>query len=147
MIGVRGYRDRNLLESAVGRPFATAFGKEAYSGLVQKSAALFHSLISNHPFLDGNKRTAVVALDHFLLANGDLIVMPDAEMYAFTMRVASYKSLGVAHGQIFGEIVTKIRESTVRISSLRKYPKLSALYNEALAASRSIRSHPLNKRP
>src|ERR1041385_4253608 len=55
-------RDRGMIESAVARPFHSAFRQDAYPTLVEKAAALFHSLISNHPFHDGNKRTAVLAL-------------------------------------------------------------------------------------
>ena len=54
-------RDRGLLESDVARPQASAFGADAYPDLVSKAAALLHSLVMNHAFVDGNKRTAVLA--------------------------------------------------------------------------------------
>jgi death on curing protein len=62
--------DAGLLASAVGRPQQTAFGEEAYPSLFEKVAALFESLALNHAFLDGNKRTAVVAAIHMLNWNG-----------------------------------------------------------------------------
>jgi len=68
-VGPGGCRDINLLESAVGRPFQSAFGEDAYPTILEKAIALFHSLNSNHPFHDGNKRTAIIALDDFLVAN------------------------------------------------------------------------------
>ncbi len=63
-------RDRNMLESAIERPKQTVFGEDAYPTLTAKAAALFHSLVLNHPFMDGNKRTATVAVGDFLKANG-----------------------------------------------------------------------------
>jgi death-on-curing protein len=69
-VGPGGCRDANLLESAVARPFHSAFGVDAYATILDKAVALFHSLNSNHPFHDGNKRTAIIALDDFLVANG-----------------------------------------------------------------------------
>ena len=71
-VGAGGCRDINLLESAVARPFHSAFGVDAYPTILDKAAAFFHSLNSNHPFHDGNKRTAIIALDDFLVANGYL---------------------------------------------------------------------------
>lgn len=67
-------RDPGLLASAVGRPQAGFGGAEAYETLWLKTAALFESVARNHAFLDGNKRTAVVAAIHMLNLNGyDLI--------------------------------------------------------------------------
>ncbi|MCM1946412.1 type II toxin-antitoxin system death-on-curing family toxin [Streptomyces sp. G2] len=63
-------RDAGLLESAVHRPSAAMFGEEAYPGLVDKAAALLQSLAVNHPFVDGNKRTAWLSCVTFLAMNG-----------------------------------------------------------------------------
>jgi death on curing protein len=63
-------RDPGLLASAVGRPQAGFGGTEAYETLWLKTAALFESIALNHAFLDGNKRTAVVAVIHMLNLNG-----------------------------------------------------------------------------
>jgi len=63
-------RDAGLLASAVGRPSQTAFGEDAYPTFWLKTAALFESLACNHAFLDGNKRTAVIAMIHMLNWNG-----------------------------------------------------------------------------
>ena len=61
--------DHGLLESAAARPRATAFGLDAYPDLFAKSAALMQSLARNHPFVDGNKRTAWAAAWTFLAIN------------------------------------------------------------------------------
>lgn len=68
--GKRKVRDMDLLESAWGRPMQTVFGQDAYPTLTGKAVALLHSLARNHPFADGNKRTAVVALLFMLAVNG-----------------------------------------------------------------------------
>nr|WP_174257969.1 Fic family protein [Phytoactinopolyspora alkaliphila] len=62
-------RDHGLLESAAARPQASVFGSDAYPDLWVKAAALGHSLIRNHPLLDGNKRLGWVAMRTFLELN------------------------------------------------------------------------------
>jgi death-on-curing protein len=71
-------RDAGLLESAVHRPSASMFGQEAYSDLFDKAAALLQSLAVNHPFLDGNKRTAWVSCVVFLAMN-EVQLRPDID--------------------------------------------------------------------
>ena len=68
--GSHGLRDMGLLESAVGRPQQTFGGKNLYPTIFLKGAALVHSLLLNHQFVDGNKRTAMFALMTFLELNG-----------------------------------------------------------------------------
>ncbi len=70
LIGPDGLRDRGLLESAVARPQASAGGEDAYRDVHSKAAALFHSVASNHAFVDGNKRTAVLSVVVFYGLNG-----------------------------------------------------------------------------
>jgi len=64
--GLPGLRDATLLHSAIARPFATFGGQELYPTDFEKAAALFHSLIKSHPFMDGTKRTAFAAALFFL---------------------------------------------------------------------------------
>ncbi|MBI2819778.1 MAG: type II toxin-antitoxin system death-on-curing family toxin, partial [Acidobacteria bacterium] len=82
------YRDQKLLDSAVHRPFQTAFGKDIHRTIIDKAAALFHSLITNHPFTNGNKRTAVIAADMFLLANGYWLWLSADEIYQLAKETA-----------------------------------------------------------
>lgn len=81
-------RDRGLLESAVARPMASAFGDDVYPSLFEKAAALLDSLSRNHPFVDGNKRTATIALDQFLKKNRWLPKWNPAEALQFILAVA-----------------------------------------------------------
>ena len=68
--GSRGLRDLGLLESAVACPQATFAGEDLYPDLWAKAVALMHSLVLNHPFVDGNKRVALTAAGVFLDLNG-----------------------------------------------------------------------------
>lgn len=69
-VGPHMVRDHHLLESAVARPQSSAFGQDAYPDVHTKAAALCQSLACNHPFLDGNKRTATLAVIAFYNLNG-----------------------------------------------------------------------------
>ena len=68
--GSSGLRDRGALESAVAQPEASFGGEDLYPDLASKAAALGHSLIQNHPFVDGNKRIGHATMEVFLLLNG-----------------------------------------------------------------------------
>ena len=68
--GAAGLRDLGALESAVAQPRMTFESTDLYPSLPEKAAALGFSLISNHPFLDGNKRVGHAAMEAFLILNG-----------------------------------------------------------------------------
>lgn len=68
--GKQRVRDMNLLEAAWGRPMQTVFGADAYPTVPDKAAALLHGVGRNHPFADGNKRTATIAALFMLRING-----------------------------------------------------------------------------
>ena len=68
--GSDGVRDFGLLESALAQPLMTFGGDDLYPTLVEKASALCFSLVSNHPFLDGNKRVGHAAMETFLVLNG-----------------------------------------------------------------------------
>lgn len=87
--GSRGIHNRGLLESAVFRPQASAFGKDAYPALFEKCAVLGYSLIQNHPFSDGNKRTGFACMHLILLINGYDLKSTSKEEIAITEDVAS----------------------------------------------------------
>lgn len=82
-------RDYGLLESALARPQASAFGKDAYSDLEHKAAALLHSLARNHALVDGNKRLALAATLAFPGMNGRRLTLTNDEAYDFVVAVAS----------------------------------------------------------
>ena len=87
--GEHGVRDLGLLESAIARPRATFDQQELYPDLFEKAAALMESLINNHPFVDGNKRTGIACAVLFLQQNGISFSTRNADLEKFTLRVAS----------------------------------------------------------
>jgi death-on-curing protein len=102
--GTAEVRDIGLLQSAVARPQATAFGGEAYPDLDHKAAALLDAIVSGHPLVDGNKRLGWVATRLFYRMNGaDLRADPD-EAYALVVSVASGEIRDVP--AIAGRLVT-----------------------------------------
>lgn len=76
-------KDTGLLESALARPQARAFGADAYPDLHTKAAALVHSLTKNHALIDGNKRLALAGLIAFYGVNGLRLTMTNDEAYDF----------------------------------------------------------------
>ena len=82
--GSHGVRDLARLESAVARPQAVFDKKELYPDLFLKAAALLDSLVNNHPFIDGNKRTGIAAAALFLQANGRRLTASTSELEEFT---------------------------------------------------------------
>lgn len=82
-------RDHGLLESALARPRASAFGEDAYPDIYDKAAALLHSLARNHALVDGNKRLALAATLAFLGVNGIRLELTNDEAYELVVDVAS----------------------------------------------------------
>jgi death on curing protein len=82
-------RDYGLLESALARPQASAFGEDAYTGTRQKAAALLHSLARSHAFADGNKRIALAATIAFLGMNAIRLTLSNDEAYELVIDIAT----------------------------------------------------------
>lgn len=90
--GVDGVRDNSLLDSDLNAPFQTFDGKELYPALLSKAAVMCRSIISNHPFVDGNKRTGIHVMLIFLELNGIEIQYTQDELIEL--------GLGIASGQL-----------------------------------------------
>jgi len=86
--GVHGVRDLGLLLSAVARPQATFDGQDLYPNLFLKAAALLESLVGNHAFVDGNKRTAITSAGLFLRINGYRLTADNQQLEAFILQCA-----------------------------------------------------------
>jgi death-on-curing protein len=86
--GSSGLRDRGALEAAVARPQMTFGGEDLYPDVEAKAAAFFHSLVMNHPFVDGNKRTGAAVAELFLGLNGVDLTAEDEELIDITLAVA-----------------------------------------------------------
>ena len=104
--GGAGLRDRGLLESAVAQPQTSFGGTFAHEGLFAMAAAYLFHLVSNHAFIDGNKRVGLLAAQVFLHLNGIVILGESEAFYALTM--------GVAEGRLDKRAVTAELERIAR---------------------------------
>jgi death-on-curing protein len=86
--GAVGVLSLPALESALAQPRMAFGGEDLYPTLIEKAAALGHSLIANHPFVDGNKRTGHAAMEVFLMLNGFEIQAAVDEQEGVILRVA-----------------------------------------------------------
>ncbi len=89
--GAPGLRDKNLLESALLRPYQSFDKKELYKSPIEKAAALIESIITNHPFIDGNKRFGYVAMRLLLLEYNMDIKASETDKYEFVIFIAKGK--------------------------------------------------------
>jgi death-on-curing protein len=90
--GADGVRDKGLLESALYRPQSGY-----YEDLIEMAAAMFESLINNHPFIDGNKRVAFFSTDVFLRLNGYKILVDSNSAYDFLMELFASNACDLEH--------------------------------------------------
>jgi death-on-curing protein len=97
--GGPGLRDRGALESAVAQPEMSFGGEYLYQTVAEKTAALGHSLIQNHPFVDGNKRVGHAAMEVFLVLNGYEIGATVDEQEQIILAVASGQMERAALGE------------------------------------------------
>lgn len=87
--GSTGIRDMKLLESALEQPKATFGGTYLHDTIFKMAAAYGYHLCNNHPFIDGNKRISLVAMDIFLQQNSYEIVATEKETYKVIMRLST----------------------------------------------------------
>jgi death-on-curing protein len=96
--GSKGLRDRSLLESALNRPYQTFDKHELYPSTIEKAAALFESLIINHPFIDGNKRISYFLMALLLKQHDINIKASQTEKYDFWHQKESFDSIRSENG-------------------------------------------------
>ena len=87
--GSAGLRDPGALQSSLAQPMMTFAGTDLYPALADKAAALGWLLISNHPFVDGNKRIGHAAMETFLVCNGHELSAAVDEQEATILSVAA----------------------------------------------------------
>ena len=103
--GTNGVRDEGSLKSALSRPFQTFGGNDLYSSIDEKAAAIGESIIINHPFLDGNKRTGYILMEAVLRYGNKKITLEDEEVYQFVIDISTGKVK-------FDEIVDWLKNNT-----------------------------------
>ena len=106
-----GVRDENLLASAVNTPFQTFMGNDLYPTIYDKAAQLCYGIVKNHPFTDGNKRTALHSMYVYLIINGFDITASQQEVEDLIINVAAGKMTNV-------ELTQWLRENTIQLDKL-----------------------------
>ncbi len=86
--GTPGVRDYDLLDASIKRPYTTFGGIDLYPQTVDKVAAIIESIVKNHPFVDGNKRTGYILMRYLLLKKGQDIQANESEKYEFVISIA-----------------------------------------------------------
>ena len=89
--GLVGVHDLGALESSLAQPYMTFGGEELYPTIIEKASALGFTIIKNHPFVDGNKRTGHAVMEIFLVLNGYEIKASVDEQEGVVLQVASGK--------------------------------------------------------
>ena len=132
--GAAGIRDEGLLESALARPRQMFAYSDGESDVVDLAAALAYGIARNHPFVDGNKRTAVVVCETFIELNGGKLEADDADLFPLMLALAEGR---LSAEEFAGWLRTRLRvtgvhEATVpyvvrkRAATPRKQPRRKA---------------------
>ena len=103
--GSDGIRDDGLLESAIARPYQTFGGEDLYPTVCEKAAAIAESIIINHPFVDGNKRTGFLAMLAVLYEANLKIIVPNDAVYDFVINISTGETK-------FEQIVDWLKQNT-----------------------------------
>ena len=106
-----GIRDKNLLASAVNTPFQTFMGNDLYPTIYDKAAQLCYGIANNHPFTDGNKRTALHSMYVYLIINGFDITASQQEVENLIINVAAGNMTNV-------ELAQWLRDNTIQLDKL-----------------------------
>jgi death on curing protein len=103
-----GVSELGSLESAIARPFQAFDGEDLYETIFEKAAALGESIIINHPFIDGNKRTGFVSMIAVVEAAGYILNASEEEAYTFTIKIST--------GEIrFEQMVEWLKQNTIAV--------------------------------
>lgn len=105
-----GVRDENLLASAVNTPFQTFMGNDLYPSIYDKAAQLCYGIANNHPFTDGNKRTALHSMYVYLIINGFDITATQQDVESMIIDIASGNMTNT-------ELAQWLRENTLKIDA------------------------------
>lgn len=103
-----GVRDENLLASAVNTPFQTFMGNDLYPSIYDKAAQLCYGIANNHPFTDGNKRTALHSMYVYLIINGFDITASQQEVENLIINIAAGNMTNT-------ELAEWLRENTIKL--------------------------------
>ena len=129
-------RDKGLLESAISSPFQSMFGEDLYKTVEEKAFVLFLNIAKNHPFMDGNKRTAALICDYYLMENGMELNLETKEKFKFMLNVLEKNIEPEQALFIFKELVVAIESISrkpiteeIKSDFLNRYNQISETLN------------------
>lgn len=129
-------RDKGLLESAISSPFQSMFGEDLYKTVEEKAFVLFLNIAKNHPFMDGNKRTAALICDYYLMENGMELNLETKEKFKFMLNVLEKNIEPEQALFIFKELVVPIESinrkpitEEIKSDFLNRYNQISETLN------------------
>lgn len=129
-------RDKGLLESAISSPFQSMFGEDLYKTVEEKAFVLFLNIAKNHPFMDGNKRTAALICDYYLMENGMELNLETKEKFKFMLNVLEKNIDSEQALFIFKELVVPIESinrkpitEEIKSDFLNRYNQISETLN------------------
>lgn len=113
--GLQGIRDVNALESAMAQPYQSAFGTELHPTTLEKCAALGFYITANHPFIDGNKRTAFVVMLDAMASSGITLSASEDKLYDLLIAIASSR---MSLEEMVDTLETLTRSSSHRLEGI-----------------------------
>jgi death-on-curing protein len=135
--------DFNLLYSAAEQPYQHCFGCEVYPTLAAKAGYLFVHLATGHIFSNGNKRTATLCLDAFLLINSVFLTLSNEEVHNLALNVASFGERGEQFSDVLASTIALIERNIIPLSAFRTLD--SAMYRYLHRRKRIFRDNILNQ--
>jgi death-on-curing protein len=130
-------RDLNLLASAASSPYESGFGIEYYPSLEAKAAYLFFHIATSHIFQNGNKRTAVLALDQFLSANSVYLMISNPDMEKLAESTADYNERREPREILLSRLQSTITKQSISYGVLRNFSNKG--YRRVLKSRKAIR--------
>jgi death-on-curing protein len=134
----------NLLRSAAEQPYQECFGRELYPTLAAKASYLFVHIATAHIFSNGNKRTAALCLDAFLLMNSQFLTLSNDEVHDLAQRVASGGENGEKFSDLLAYSESLIAKNMLPLSAFRTLGDM-AMYRFLHRRKRAFRESELNK--
>ncbi|WP_158792586.1 type II toxin-antitoxin system death-on-curing family toxin [Granulicella sp. L60] len=132
-----------MLASAASSPYEGGFGIEYYPTLEAKAAYLFFHIATSHIFQNGNKRTAVLALDQFLSANSVYLMISNPDMEKLAESTADYNERGEPRDALLERLQSTIAKQSIKYGALRKFSNKG--YRSILRFRKAIREDSRNQ--
>jgi prophage maintenance system killer protein len=129
--------------SAAEQPYQACFGQELYPSLAAKAAYIFCHLASGHVFSNGNKRTAAITLDQFILVNAHYLTLSNDQVHDLAQSVASAGERGEKFADMLPRITSLIEENIIPLSAFRGIDNKS--YRSLHRTKHAIRNYRFNQ--